>query len=631
MATLGWRFPLLDKGPEQGINDGGISTFKGSELYDNLAREICQNSLDAKAPGKETVIVEFNSHSFSKKQYPAVADLESIFADCRDYWSDRMEPKLSNFLDAAEAAISKDAIDVLAIRDFNTTGLKGAKATSREKSVWRALTHSNGVTEKSRGSGGSYGIGKNAPFACSVFRTVFYNSYALEDGLHAFQGVSRLITHIQNGEATQGTGFYLNTSDIEPIFEADQCSMRDFFKRNNQDYGTDVIILGFKKTVNWAEDIERAIIRNFFVAIHTGSLAVKIDGLYLDKNNLAQRINYYAEKEKRTGDKEKRITTVLEYYGAITSPDYVEKASILEENDVVLYIKKDDTYSKSIAEMRSIGMIVRTRKNHIMTRYAAVMMVQEGKLNDMLKDIEPPEHNKWDPGILENDDDKKNSDKNRKKLIAWVNDKIIECCRAELSDEMDLDGVSAYLPFDEDDPAFGHEEKLDNSPDSQVKVAEVETKQPNTRKVNLVAKKVPGHKVDDYEPGNGGGGGNNNGSGGIADPEGPDKVTAPVPGEKKVSIPKVLQQRIVQTPNPSVYRAVIKLEKDCDKVHLAVKAFNDDGTKDRIVIVGYKFEKQKYTTNSEQISLRGLKANTLYEVFLTFEYSEKMKLELYVF
>ena len=42
MAALGWRFPLLDNGPEQGINDGGISTFKGSELYDNLAREICR-------------------------------------------------------------------------------------------------------------------------------------------------------------------------------------------------------------------------------------------------------------------------------------------------------------------------------------------------------------------------------------------------------------------------------------------------------------------------------------------------------------------------------------------------------------------------------------------------------------
>ena len=102
-------------------------------------------------------------------------------------------------------------------------------------------------------------------------------------------------------------------------------------------------------------------------------------------------------------------------------------------------------------------------------------------------------------------------------------------------------------------------------------------------------------------------------------------------GDKNVSIPKVIQQRIVQTPVPSVYRAVIKLENDCDKMHLSVKAFNDDGTKDRITIVGYKFEKKKYTANSEQIVLRDIKANTLYEVFLTFEYSEKMKLELYVF
>ena len=631
MAALGWRFPLLDNGPEQGINDGGISTFKGSELYDNLAREICQNSLDAKAPGQDTVIVEFNSHSFPKSQYSAIADLENIFKNCRDYWSDRMEPKLSNFLEAAELAISKDSIDVLAIRDFNTTGLKGAKASSREKSVWRALTHSNGVTEKSRGSGGSYGIGKNAPFACSIFRTVFYNSFALEDQLHAFQGVSRLITHVQNGQSTQGTGFYLNTSDVQPIFEEDTCSMRDFFKRGGNDYGTDVIILGFKKTENWAEDIERAIIRNFFVAIYTGSLAVKIDDQPLNKGNLAERINYYADKERRTGDKEKKITTVLEYYGALTSPDFTLKASIVEENDVILYIKKDDSYSKSIAEMRSIGMIVRTRKNHIMTRYAAVMMVREGKLNDILKEIEPPEHNKWDSGILDNEDEKKTAEKYKRKLIAWVNDQIIECCRAELSDEMDLEGVSAYLPFDEDDPAFGHEEKVDNSPDSQVRIEDIEKKQPNIRKVNLVAKKVLGHKIEDFEPGNGEEGGANGGAAGIADPEGPDKVTAPVTGDKNVSIPKVIQQRIVQTPVPSVYRAVIKLENDCDKMHLSVKAFNDDGTKDRITIVGYKFEKKKYTANSEQIVLRDIKANTLYEVFLTFEYSEKMKLELYVF
>ena len=45
-----WRFPILDGGKKQGINDSGIATFAGSELYNNLAREICQNSLDAKDP-----------------------------------------------------------------------------------------------------------------------------------------------------------------------------------------------------------------------------------------------------------------------------------------------------------------------------------------------------------------------------------------------------------------------------------------------------------------------------------------------------------------------------------------------------------------------------------------------------
>ena len=63
MDKYNWRFPRLDNGPEQGINDGGIATFKGSKLYTYLAREICQNSLDAKAEGKKTVVVEFNSLS----------------------------------------------------------------------------------------------------------------------------------------------------------------------------------------------------------------------------------------------------------------------------------------------------------------------------------------------------------------------------------------------------------------------------------------------------------------------------------------------------------------------------------------------------------------------------------------
>ncbi len=626
-----WRFPILDDGAEQGINDSGIATFKGSDLYNNLAREICQNSLDAMADGESFVVVEFNSKRIKREEFAPTKELAQVFKDCRSYWKDKMEPKLKSFLEEAEAKLSSEYIDLLVIRDFNTTGLGGSQASLRERSVWRALTHSNGVTQKRNGSGGSYGIGKTAPYACSSFRTVFYNTYAQEDGLKAFQGVARLITHLQNGTPTQGTGFYHNASDKSPIFSGDVCPFRDLFRRES--FGTDVIVTGFKKSASWKEDIEKAIISNFFVAIANKKLVVRIDDLEISAKNLSDRIKYYAAKEADTPDKEKRITTILEFYQAITDPDDTIDGSIMEPNDAVLYVKKDDKFSKSIAQMRSIGMVVRTRRHNIYTRYAAVMMVKDGKLNDLLKDIEPPTHDKWDPGIAEDDPAVyENAKKYRGQLIRWMNDEIVKCCRSETPDEIDLDVAKAYLPFDDDDKALGGEApERDVSPDAEPALGTPTSKKPNIRKVSLTAKKVKGIKDDNSDPHNETGGGRGHGHGGTADPNGPDDVTAPVSGKKSVSAPKVLRQRIIQMPSPSMYRVALRLEEDCPKAHIAVKAIGDDGKKENLTIVEYKMDKTKHPVNSNQMTLNNLKANTPYEIFLTMEYSEKMKLELLVY
>lgn len=626
-----WRFPILDDGAEQGINDSGIATFKGSDLYNNLAREICQNSLDAKAHGQEFVIVEFNSLTLKKKDFAPLVELGQVFEDCRAYWKDKMESKLKSFLKEAEEKLNAENIHFLVIRDFNTTGLGGAKAPMRQRSVWRALTHSNGVTDKQQGSGGSYGIGKTAPYACSSFRTVFYNSYAQEDGIKAFQGVARLITHLQNNSATQGTGFYQNVADKTPIFAEDSCTFRDVFHRDT--YGTDVIIAGFKQTLTWAEDIEKAVISNFFVAIANSKLVVRIDALEINANNLGDRIKHYASIEAASTDKEKRITTILEFYQAITNPDYEISGSIMEQDDAVLYIKKDDKYSKSIAQMRSIGMVVRTRHHNIYTRYAAVMMVRDGKLNDLLKRIEPPTHDKWDPGILEDDAAAQSeAEKYRRNLIRWMNDEIVKCCRSDTPDEIDLDVAKAYLPFDEDDKALGGDEPEANvSPDATSSFGSPTAKKTNVRKVALAAKKVKGIKDDDSDPHNETGGGRGRGRGGTADPNGPDDVTAPVPGKKSVNAPKVVRQRIIQMPSPSLYRVALRLEEDCPKANIAIKAIGDDGRKENLNIVEYKIDKKKYSVNSNQMVLTNLKADTPYEIFLTLEYSEKMKLELLVY
>lgn len=630
MSKYTWRFPKLDGGLEQGVNNGGIATFKGSKLYDNLAREICQNSLDAKADGKETVVVKFNSLKLKKSDYPSLNDLSAIFDDCREYWKERMEPKLERFLSEADKTIKADSIDFLAISDYNTTGLSGAKAKKMEKSKWRALTHSDGVTDKSNGSGGSYGIGKNAPFACSSLRTVFYNSYSLDDGIKAFQGVARLITHLDKGQETIGVGFYQNAEDMCPIFAEDSCKIRDVFNRDEP--GTDVIIAGFNSLPTWKEDIEKAVISNFFVAITNKTLEVHIDDIELNALSIKDRIKYYADIEKKINDKEKRITTILEFYQTITEPDFVEKGKILEDDDVYLYIKKNDEFSKTIAEMRSIGMVVRLRKNNVFTRYAAVMVVQPGKLNNILKEIEPPTHDKWDAGLIEDDPKKaKEAQDARRRLIAWVNNQIVEKCRGEEQEEIDLEGMSAFLPYDEDDKILGADSENDISPDGEAKVDGAEKKKSPLRKETLTAKKVKGTKDSNSTPHNDGHGGKKGGLGGHEDPDGDDMVSAPVSGQKSVTMPKVSLQRVSKTLNDSQYRIVFMLEEDCEVVHVALSALRDDGRKDKVNIIGYKDGHKIIPINTKQLVIRNVKANVLKETFVVLEYSERMTLELLLY
>ena len=87
-----WRFPSNDHGENKGINDSGVATFRGTPLK-SLAREICQNSLDATRD--KTVKVEFNVFSIPTQNVPGMNVLKDAFRseerrvgkECRSRWS----------------------------------------------------------------------------------------------------------------------------------------------------------------------------------------------------------------------------------------------------------------------------------------------------------------------------------------------------------------------------------------------------------------------------------------------------------------------------------------------------------------------------------------------------------------
>lgn len=90
-----WRFPSNDYGEKKGINDSGIATFRGTPLR-SLAREICQNSLDAARD--KTVRIEFNAFDITSDKLPGSDVLKDTFERCAAFWNDQKAVTTKNFL-----------------------------------------------------------------------------------------------------------------------------------------------------------------------------------------------------------------------------------------------------------------------------------------------------------------------------------------------------------------------------------------------------------------------------------------------------------------------------------------------------------------------------------------------------
>ena len=620
---LGWRFPRLDGGNEQGFNNSGIETFNGSEMYDNLAREICQNSLDAKDDSVDAPVeVHFKVIDVNVKDYPSIVDLIYVIDRCKEYWNARMDSKLENFFKLVNDLRKKDSMSLLIASDYNTTGLTGSKSAKYEKTKWNALTHSDGVSDKGEDSGGSYGIGKNAPYVCSRLRTVFYNTYA-KDGERAFQGTTRLMTHLNDdGEETVGTGLYYDKDSQKPIYADDDCKFRDLFKRGM--YGTDVVMLAFDKREGWQDSIEKAIIKNFFIAIHEEKLVVRIDDTrIIDSNRLEEIITKHS-----VIDEDMKVYKEL-YEARTKRKDHIVcKNSFLadEEDEVELYIRIDESYSRKVAELRSTGMIIRVRGKNVAKPYAAVMIVRGKKLNKILKSMEPPKHDKWDPEIISDETERKKGNNIRGKIIKWVNNTIDEVCKSDFIDEIDPDGMSHFLPDELED---GKKTPTDqaNSIESKQSVQKIIKRKIQTTNVNTSGRNVDGTpeegSVNNVTSGAEGG----QETSGVGGGTGNERVGKPDEGSKIINRPAILKQRVFQSSSGS-YNASIMVEDDCDNVYLSISALGDDGRLEEVLVTEYEKDGVVTKVEKNKIGPISLKGKKMEHVSMKLEYTEKMRIKL---
>ncbi len=456
MGPISWNFPSNNNGREDGLNDPGVETYRDNPLR-SLSREIPQNSLDAPDKSGKPVEVHFELIDLPMDMFPGADQFTQILDACAKYWD--TNEAVRKFFRKALKVMKGDSVRVLKASDYNTTGLLGP--VDVRTSDWFKLTKAVGSSDKPGGAGGSFGIGKHAPFACSDLRTVLYGTKDVT-GTFAFQGVSKLVTHL-NGkdESTQGTGYFGIRSKNTPI--SDPSLVGKIFRRTR--IGTDVFVLGFLREQDWADEIVKGVIESFFVSIHEGRFLARVGGISVNQNSLSDLIEKYARDDPGW--------PARAYYEALTS----EEASLFSEHDfgrlgeleglgrIELRLLAGKDYPRRVAMVRSTGMKIYD-KGHFQTphKFAGVFVAKGEKLNTLLKSLEPPSHDKWED---KRGDDPAYARTVLKNLYGWIQDKVRSLSEMQDTNELDAEGVSQYLPDD-----------LDQAPTLNDNVAEGERTEP---------------------------------------------------------------------------------------------------------------------------------------------------------
>lgn len=552
-----WNFPETGGGSYDGFNDSGIETFTGAR-FSSLAREVLQNSLDAKA-GEEKVTVAFEVVKIPSDSFPGRDALKQIVQDCAQ--EGVADKKAKSFLERAGQILAARNIPCLQITDYGTTGLRGSPAD--HSGQWFAITKGRGVNVKqSATAGGSYGIGKNAPFAVSDLHTVFYSTRYMDGDncVERAQGKSILMSRtLSNGDCTSGTGFYGIPDKCRPM-EGD---IPHFLKL--RDTGTQILVAGFNGGKDWQERIISAVVANFFYAINQGELEVLIQGesgnpRIVEKESLPQ---LFADEQIAQFDD--NVESAKIYYEISKERDNERDMELRRGLGFSrLWTRVGEKLPRRVALLRNTGMLItddqkRLKRFQGFSDFAAVWVCNNPNGNELLRRMENPRHDAFEPERL--NDEVQMGDKALTELAKKVRELIGEFARPQSSGASDIDELSDYLPdrdLDESLPGEGGERDLEGASIYQPK--------PIKRGPDSLPADDVGEDGDGEDHGDGEGGGNGGGS------EGGE-------GGTRKSVPaKIDNVRVLHTPNDGRKKTVMFTPLESGKMRVFLRIAGDSFT-----------------------------------------------------
>ena len=474
-----WKFQTNDSGQLDGWNDNGIQTFRSNTLK-NLAREIIQNSVDAKLKNGKPAIVKFTLDELPREAIPEIDELRDRLIDIVDI--DAKNEGESHRLEMNDAlACSKSAkFLVLSISDENTDGMPGGSLGDTTSAFFRYMKAS-GSSGGDQNRAGSHGLGKAAPLATTPLRTIFVSSCFQDDASRPttiYQGRCRLMSRTIEGVVSSGTGYW-GDNNYNPL-QSLPSEKYAWLKRDVR--GTTIAVPGFRSDAKreWSPIMAGYIVSEFFAAISRDTLAVKIVDntakgktafeinsqtianpkkfftnqyikeqidIYVDKNtNDLQDAHYYFRclSEKTPGLIRKNFT--------ISGLGEVRLSLLIEENAPrkLCIIRKN----MKITEEINAGQGGRSlwKPGYVPAKildFVGVVEVVGDDGNSLLRSMEPPQHNSLSIDNMP-EEHRETGRRILKELSTELRSIIEDLATAEVEKERPVSEIAEYFHDDSD-------------------------------------------------------------------------------------------------------------------------------------------------------------------------------------
>lgn len=463
MEGIGWRFPLTNGGTEDGYNNPGMAHFAGSPLG-SLARETIQNSLDAKTDSANDVQVVFDLVRVKGLGLGQEQLVQHVSA-CLPVAKDEKDVRAVQELQRALHLLEKDEITFLRVADYNTIGLDGER--------WKALVKSQGSSHKQdRIAGGSHGIGKYAPFVVSQLRTVFY--WSRSGTTKWCQGKAVLMSHDVGGGTTRGEGFFGVTEGCEKLEGRDIPQDIEKVERKRTGPGTSLWIAGFSDERGWQIRVAQSVVESYFCAIAEARLEVLVepapDGsmFEINRDTLAHTFDGLLSAQKNFDDDGDALKEAYDFYRALEGGESIVKER--EDKDLghcKLWILVGEGLPRKVGLIRKTGMLITSKQDKLLQfrnlqDFVAVLRFESEQGNELLRDMENPEHDQFQPNRLLDDLEKRRGRRALNRIVEWVRRELREVAAVPTTGAPEMvSELARLLPDIEPDESFGDGEGVE--------------------------------------------------------------------------------------------------------------------------------------------------------------------------